>query len=268
MVKLTDEVLMAYVDGELDEVRAEEIRKAVDTDTDARHRLEKFKESAAMLQGVYDAPLQEAVPSRLINTVMNFKTEKAIPAPGPIERFLSFLGISPDWKPAYALVASLALLVGAGTVHLAHTLISPDQTRTAQQQTAMTLNGEAFNRGMDTAISGQPFRVDDQGLQITPVATFIGQSNRYCRQYEAVQGQDNNRPAAQGIACRNDAGKWSTLIAIHPSADSIAGGSGSNFIPAGEEDLAEMVFPQIMASPPMSLQKESELIKQSWAAAP
>ena len=262
MTKLTDEILMAYVDGELEDKQAEDIRKAIETDSEALKRVEIFRDSSAMLQGVYDAPLQEPVPKRLIDTVMSFKADK--PAPGLLESVVAFLRMSPSWKPTYALVATVALLIGAGTVYLATNITQPDR-----KHYSMTLNGGDFSMGLETTASGQFFTIGDQGIQVMPVATFLDKSNRYCRQYDVVARQDKNVRISQGIACRNKSGKWTTMITInsHPS-DPLPTDTNSGYIPAGEDDFIDIIFSQIMASPPMTLERESELIDQAWAGAP
>ncbi len=262
MTKFTDEILMAYVDGHLDDKQAENIRKAIETDSEALKRVEIFRESAEMLHGVYDAPLQETVPERLVETVMSFKADK--PAPRLLERVFAFLRMPPSSKPAYALVASIALLIGAGAGYLVTNITQPEQ-----KHTSMTLNGGDFSQGLETTASGQFFTIGDRGVQVMPVATFLDKSNRYCRQYDVVTRQDKNVRISQGIACRNKSGKWLTMINInsHPS-DPLPNDTNSGYIPAGEDDLIDIIFSQIMASPPMTLEREFELIDQAWAGAP
>jgi hypothetical protein len=262
MAKLTDEILMAYVDGELEDKQADDIRKAIETDLEALKRVEIFRDSSAMLQGVYDAPLQETVPKRLIDTVMSFKADK--PAPGLLERVVAFLRMPPSWKPAYAIVASVALLIGAGAGYLATNITQPDR-----KHYSMILNGGDFNRGLETTASGHFFAIEDREIQVMPVATFLDKSNRYCRQYDVVTRQDENMRISQGIACRNKSGKWLTMVSInsHPS-DPLPTDTNSGYIPAGEDDLIDIIFSRIMTSPPMALERESELIDRAWAGAP
>ncbi len=259
MTKLTDEILMAYVDGELEDKQAGEIREAIKTDPEVLKRVDIFRDSSAMLQDIYDAPLKEAVPNRLVKTVMNFKTDK--PSPGLLERVAAFFRMPPSWKPAYVLTAAVALLIGTAAGYLAANIPQSDQ-----KHYAVTLNGGDFSRGMETTASGQFFAVGDRGIQVMPVATFRDKSNRYCRQYEVVAGQDKNTLIAQGIAYRDKSGKWLTMITInsHPS-DSLSADTNSGYIPAGEDDFADIIFSRIMASPPMGLERESELIDHAWA---
>ena len=257
MIKLTDDILMAYVDGELDQAQARQVKHALDSDDDARRRMDIFKESADMLQGVFDAPLNEPVPQRLLDTVMEQDPEET--TGGLVTRIKDFLGISQVWKPAYAAVACIALIIGAGMAHLTHTLNAPIQT-----QAAIQLDGEAFSRGMEKTISGQTFQVDNQGIEVIPVATFLSSSQRYCRQYEVSGTDDIGMPMLQGIACRNSAGTWSTIVRITPGSDRAADDGQGQFIPAGDDHLIDLLLPQIAAEPPISLERESELIHRAW----
>ena len=266
MVSITDEKLMAYVDGELDDTEAKKIREAVESDDAVRRRMEVFRQTSDMLQEVYDDPIKEAVPDRLINTIMNYRTAESartlnrFKIPSLMERLSIFSAMSPGLKPAFALVAIVAMMIGGGIVQLAHTVNERDQ-----QQVVMSLNGDGFNRGMETTLSGQPFRVVGQGIEITPVATFTDPSGRYCRQYEISANPGGSMPVSQGIACRTDTGTWSTIVSVHPSPVSVSDGSGPGYTPAGEPDLMDVIFPRIMATPPVSLEKETELINRLWA---
>lgn len=265
MEKITDEILMAYVDGELDDRQAEDVKKAVAANSGIRRRMAVFQESAAMLQGVYDAPLDEAVPKRLSDAVMGFKKdEKAL---GFLDRLPGFFrlstGSSTFWKPTRVLAAVILLFIGGGTVHLAHTLLKPEQ-----KHFVFALNGEAFNRGMETSVSGQSFRLEDQGIHILPVATFVDNSNQYCRQFEVARDRTGSRLISQGIACRDQSGRWATIVSIRTQPASLPDDPDSNYIPAGDGSLMDIVFSGVTASPPLSLKQEAELIQQSWSVDP
>jgi len=257
MTKLTDEILMAYVDGELDEKETNDVCKAIKADPKVQKRIEIFTDSAAMLQGVYDAPLHEAVPKRILKTLKNPESGK--PPRKLFDRITDFLRM-PSWQPAYALMASFVLLIGIGAGYLASEIISPNKAFPP-----VALNSEKFSRGLETTASGQTFNIADRALQVTPVSTFLDNSQRYCRQYEQVIiGQNGEKSLSHGIACRDASGNWHTMIYIAPHPAGKSPANSTEYIPAGEEDLIDTMVSRIMASPPLAIEQETKLINQAW----
>jgi hypothetical protein len=262
MTKITDEILMAYVDGEVGSKEAKDIRKAMESDPEVLQRVEMFRESSAMLKGVYDEPMQERVAERLIDTVDDFRSRISVPP--LIERVLTFLHMPPNWKTAYALAASVVLLIGTGTVYLA-----TNTTETDSNYYSAIFNDANLSRGLETTPSGKIISIGDRGVQIRPVATFLDKSNHYCRQYDVIAGQDKNTLLAQGIACRTKQGEWHTIISINlhphsPGSSNIKAG----YIPAGGDNLINVMVSRIMGAPPMTLERESKLIKTAWNEKP
>lgn len=68
MMEVTDDMLMALADGELDEALATELRARVTRDLDLQRRYAVFADSAAMLRVALDPG---PVPSRLIDAISN-----------------------------------------------------------------------------------------------------------------------------------------------------------------------------------------------------
>jgi len=92
MTKLDEEILMAYVDGELDPRRMAEIEAALAEDAEARAMVQMFRDSTALLRGPFDQILRETVPERLLATVNRPSTGKIhdirLARRGSLSRFL------------------------------------------------------------------------------------------------------------------------------------------------------------------------------------
>lgn len=257
MTKLPDEILMAYVDGELDEKETNDVRKAIKADPKVQKRVEIFTDSAAMLQGVYDAPLHEAVPKKLLKAIENSESGK--PPRKLFDHIADFLRM-PGWQPAYALMATFVLLIGIGAGYLVSEIISPNKAFSP-----VALNSEKFSRGLETTASGQTFNIADRALQVTPVSTFLDKSQRYCRQYEQVIiGQNGEKNLSHGVACRDASGNWHTMIYIAPHPAGKSPANSIKYIPAGDEDLIDIMVSNVMASPPLAIEQEAKLINQAW----
>jgi len=61
-----DELLVAYLDGELDDRQRAEIEALLERDASARERLAQLSESAVLIRSAFDEVLREEVPERLL----------------------------------------------------------------------------------------------------------------------------------------------------------------------------------------------------------
>jgi len=261
MTELTDEKLMAYVDGELDDLEAEKVRKALRTNAEARQRIEIFKESTILLQKVFDAPFHEEVPRHLIDGIKDFKVDDHCPR--FIDRIASWFQVT-SWQPIHALVFFMIFIIGIGTGWLAAGLKRPELTVFSH-----IFQGEDFSRGLETSVSGVSFDVTDRQATVTPIATFLGKHGHYCRQYEVVHSENGSSLLAYGVACRTGSGDWFTRVLIIPrSPDFSPTDMENSYVPAGDDELAATIFSELMSAPPLTIEQEEELIRRGWVARP
>ena len=107
-MRFSDEMLMAYADGELDLVARAEIEAAMARDPEVARIVERHRAAAAQIRGAYDAVLEEPVPDRLAALV-------AIPGAAPTVDLAARRGarrfaLGPLRLPAWAaMAASLAI---------------------------------------------------------------------------------------------------------------------------------------------------------------
>ena len=69
MIRLDDNTLVAYVDGELDAATAQEVERMLENDPVARNKVLKLSQSAILLRAAYNTPVHEAVPERLLDVL-------------------------------------------------------------------------------------------------------------------------------------------------------------------------------------------------------
>jgi len=77
---LTDEILMAYADGVLDNEARARIEAQLLNDEESRRRVEIFRATGTRLSQLYRKPMQEPVPPRLVDFVLQFNAGSASPA--------------------------------------------------------------------------------------------------------------------------------------------------------------------------------------------
>jgi anti-sigma factor RsiW len=129
MQKLTDERLIAYLDGELDESEREAIALALDEDGYLRDHAARLSESAALLRAAYDDVLHEPLPERLLAAVHRQETAVADLADARQRKagrldWQKMLRTDHRWQSAIAAML-FALLLGGGGGYLAATRHGP-----------------------------------------------------------------------------------------------------------------------------------------------
>jgi anti-sigma factor RsiW len=111
MPKPSDETLIAYLDGELDESVRAEIADQLERDSDLRLRAQRLGESAALLRTAFDPVLREPLPQRLIAAARG-ETQKVVSIAARLKRTMAG---QRRWWIGVPVAASLAgLLIGGG----------------------------------------------------------------------------------------------------------------------------------------------------------
>ena len=121
MQQLSDDRLIAYLDGELEVAQRREVEAWLDADPAARQRMAALAESANLLRLAFDEAIREPVPDRLVAAA---RGETAPPQPGaqilPFRRLAGAQIVAPRvWRIGLPVAASLfGLLVGGGVTYL------------------------------------------------------------------------------------------------------------------------------------------------------
>ena len=132
MQRPSDEVLVAYLDGEVDETTAVEVESWLERDPELRNRLRALTESATQIRDAFEEILREPVPERLM-AAAHGRTSTSADEPAKSATILSFgaklasatarKGLANRrWGLGLVAAASLSFLViGAGGGYLAGT---------------------------------------------------------------------------------------------------------------------------------------------------
>jgi hypothetical protein len=150
--KVTDEMLMAYVDGELDHEAGEDLRKVIAADQELAARAEAFRSSRRLAKAAFEPELAQPVPARLIEAIL--ADSNATPL-GKVVRF----PLRRTMLAALPLAASLAVVFGAAGYWYAQRNISSGDIlgpsalavalaqTPAGDQTALAVGGELATVG-------------------------------------------------------------------------------------------------------------------------
>ena len=225
MSGISDEMLMAYVDGELDDGGRAAIEAYLATAPGADERLRIFEATGRGLSDLFDQPMREPVPQRLIDIVN---------APDKVVAFGRVASRRQQSSIAWptALAASLTMLAAAGSAYwfAAHRGGSAG----AGFGVAVASNGDrvaahAVAAVLDTVASGTTASaaVDGQNAAIKPVFTFSTENSGFCRQY-TITAPD--ALAYGGVACKAPTGNW--RVEAYEALEAKQGASDGKIAPA------------------------------------
>lgn len=235
MMTIDDDMLMAFADGEIDEIGRARVERALEEDPKLRARLDVQRRLRARLAAHYAPVAEEAVPEGL-RAMLETKVVDLPAARGPRAR--------PLWQSGAALAATLVLGLALGRTLLVPA--APDSGLIAVEGGAMVARG-GLAEALDTQLAS---------AQASNAATRIGVSfarsdGRLCRTFDS--------PAAAGLACRTDTG-WQVMMTAAGS-----GGQRGEFRQAGSESLlVQQAAQEMMAGEPLDDAGERRARDSGW----
>jgi len=195
------DIIMAYVDGELDLVTAKRIERAAEHDAALAKQIADQRALKARLAAHFDPVLGEVPPARLTSPLTAGATQLAAPR----RRFA--------WPTMAAMAASLALGLVVGPQ-----IFAPASGPLALRGETIVADG-ALAQALDTQLAS----TQTPSAEVRIGLTFQDKSGAVCRSFESA--------AISGIACRED-GSWGLRQAK-------SGTARSTFRQAAADDLIE-----------------------------
>jgi hypothetical protein len=183
----SDEMLMAYVDRELDATTTASIDAAVARDPGLAARVERQRKLALAVHAAYEPILEEPMPKRLLDATSGAALAAA-PARAP-RRWAWF-----EWS---AMAASLALGVAIGAV-----FIGERGRGTPEGGADIIANqGQLLAQGaLARALSDQLASTQKPDAPVRIGVTFVSKVGEYCRTFAL------ERSSAAGLACSSGTG--------------------------------------------------------------
>lgn len=231
---VTDEVLMAYVDGELSPDAAAEVEAAVASDAGLAARLARHRLLAGGLSDAFAGVVDEPVPERLTALL---GAGKVVSLDAARAR-----RTAPAWGPWGVIAAGLVagLVVGVSLPRGPGPLVGTD----------MRAHGR-LAAALDSQLASAP----DSGALVKVGLSFRAQDNRYCRTFSVTKGEG---PA--GLACRDGDG-WVVRMAVPASAS-----PGGDYRTAGSDTPPEILeaAQALMAGEPLDPAGEALAQSHGW----
>ncbi|NWK95541.1 anti-sigma factor [Sphingobium lactosutens] len=183
MSQIDEAMLIALVDGELDEVNRRRVERVVADDPALAERLEMHRSLRARLTGHYALVAEEPVPDRLRALLEESETVVPIARPAPRWR---------NWAMGGAIAASLVLGLGIGRMS------GGDAGPIGMRNGVMVAQGP-LAKALDTQLASA-----QQGAAIRIGLSFQRKGGGWCRSFDG---------AVAGVACRHGEG-WQVQQAL------------------------------------------------------
>ena len=279
MGQVTDEILMAYADGELSPDERDALEALLNRDATLRMRLAPFVVTRREIASTYEPTLDEPVPEHLVAAILRAPTptRDRTPATSPSESWLSraLTAIGSTLFPhgaSLATAASVAVLVSAGA--LGGWLASqPAPTQEggliATTGSGLTASGALAN-ALESTPSGTASALDANGAAIIPVMSFHqADSDGVCREYR-VRNAAAGEPDYAGLACRADDGVWHVAVHVEtPKATAVQAENGNTYQTATGPNApaVDAVADTLISGDALGRDEEKALLENGWRPA-
>lgn len=271
MSDISDEMLMAYVDGELDAVTRRGVEGHLAINPEARRRLDVFKATGPDMARMFDAMAKRPVPAHLIETIetapltVRTAANSRVPAAQ-----LSLMGrlarsLRAEWPlGSMALAFSTLLVIGASAAWYfgSNASDSSGADVLARLEDGRLAAGSELGRALEATPSGTVFEVAtrDGAVSISPVWSFKTKSGGFCRQYETSTSWGGH---SAGVGCRQSDGQWQIEAHTQVAAKNSAPGDIKPAAGAGIPDVDHAVD-RLIAGETFVGAAEARLIKNGW----
>lgn len=247
MMRIGDEILIAYADGELTGLRRAQVEQALAEDPGLRARLALHQHVRGRVQSHYAPVEAEPVPERLTAMLSDA-------APGKEEqedaRIVDLAAARerrqarPMWQSFAALAATFVLALGLGQV-------LPFADLAGEGETIAVADGVLIARGGLAAALDERLAADRADPGETRIGlSFAAADGRFCRTFDGA--------AMSGLACRGDTG-WQ-LVATAPGS----GASGEYRQASSGSALILAAAQEMMAGEPLDAAGERRARDSGW----
>lgn len=238
----SDEILMAYSDGELAPDEAARIAAKAESDPDIAARISVFRRTGEVLS-MAAAERNRMAPPAESHARIRAQLARSSGKAGQVVDLQARRNRprrSAIWSGAIA--ASIALAIGIGGGYWLGQQPGSGSTGPVQ----VTQLDPALAEKLSSLPSGETASIPGE-VSITPVASFELASGEFCREYELI-GTGGSRTVS--VAC-NEAGNWKLRFAMDAGAV-----SGGEYVPASSLEILDAYLSSSGASAPMSEESE------------
>jgi hypothetical protein len=237
-MSIDPEMLIGYVDGELDPIAAKRVERAAEVDAKLAEEIARHRRMRERLRSAFDPVEAAAPPEALVAMLRASGKVSDIAAAREKRRRLAL----PRWLPAGGAVAAalmLGLVIGRGLPQTDDSFAMRDGSLIARGTTAKALDTQLAS----VQATESPIRI---------VVTFRRPDGDYCRAFETAE--------QAAIACRRESA-WE-VQSLRAAGDA----SATDYRQAGSASAALMAEAQdMMAGEPLDAAGERAAVGAGWS---
>ena len=206
-----DQTLMAYADGELDELLRAEISAAIARDPALARRVEAHRALRAEVAGAFATVLQQPVPESMVARARGSASGGAGDAPrGNVVQFpaRTTRPASTPWRAREWLAMAASLVLG---VLISWKLLAPRDATLVAVRAGTMVAGGALAYALDRPLASQ----QDGTEPVLIGLTFKTPEGQFCRSFTAP------RAATAGLACRTSTEWRIPVIDVAPASGDV-----------------------------------------------
>jgi hypothetical protein len=248
---LTDELLVAYVDDELDSRQRSMVSAILDRNPALSRRADEMRLARDLLREGFPLQPDAIVPARIDTAAAQLAAACANHRSGS-RKASGF-----RYRRSYAIAAGLLL----GMVAASYLVLRPASDE-RQQPTVTALTEirpeNPLHSVLESTASAQLVKIPGEDAAVRAVLTFRAKDGRFCREFEMLADSGSST----GIACREQ-GHWRTEVL----ASGVAVPADGNFYtPAGGPDEAAVgeVYEGLVQGEPLSIDEETRVLAAGW----
>ncbi|MGO4525963.1 hypothetical protein AB4097_13970 [Microvirga sp. 2MCAF35] len=244
---LSDEILMAFADGELDERTAAAIAKAMAGDSAVAKRVMDFQQSRRLTRSAFSTASMPDVPPQLLAAVS--AQVKAYEASDKMGAGSDVTSPRSKWfkrNPPFMQMA-LAASIAAATLVLGYFAGAWERTRGGRLMAQ--LESPAVHNALSGSASGQDMALPFGSLRV--ISTYYRGDGALCREFRLHSSSE----AVEAVACRS--GEWNTTFAMAGAVNDVG------YRPSGGDDLMSTYLQSIDAGAPLVDEAESRALAKA-----
>lgn len=243
--EINDEVLSAYMDGELEAGETLDVRDAIEEDSALGERLAALTAADALVRKHAHALDRQPLPAGVLRRLEEQSSEATDPeACGSQVIHVDFLRRGCHYVQTHA-AAAACLVLAVGVVAF---VVGRMDGRAVPGMTE-------YASALASSTSGDTIMLDEANTLVTRFS-FRDESGRFCRQYRLQTPEQST----ENVACR-DENDWVVVASLDATL-----ADGGEYRPASQLPAMDSLLDEMMAGAPLSLTEERQLIRNDWRA--
>lgn len=270
MTFISDEILMAYSDKEIDAQTLDEIEEALSLDPQLQIKLQIYEFTANNFANFFDFVLDKPIDKQLIETIESYHLrDRKVQFDNKTFRAVSnhYL-LNHSWMSKWTIQLAACFVIGSIVIIGLAVTTNQFPIQSSHKGFVAVDNKQLVAIGdlatiLDTQKSGTKSTLlyeAGSSATIIPILSFRNENSHYCREYE-IETHNNRRIG--GVACRVSNKSWQILV--HVELDQKTS-SSKNYRTASGRKMAPLdaVVDHVMSGDALDIFEEEKLINSNW----